>query len=304
VTIAALLPTEEYSAIAERYASWQTQSRLRRAEDVAAVVYYEEDEAAQDVVADVEESHVLVIVDPLVIIDDRIATRLRDELEQRGAELIAPAGTEPLLYLCDADTLRRERRTLRRAIESRNVTIVETITARKWKREPPPDLLPAIPAAAVSVLHVGCADGSLGERIKQRQPCRVVGIELNRAAAAIAKRRIDDVYIGDVGDIVAVVNEEFDCVVTSGVLEHLHDPWSLLAALRRRTAAGGALVAAIPNIANPAAIAALPAGRFDVAKQVRFFTRDSVAEMLDIAGWTPVTIDEAAAQFVVIARRG
>lgn len=154
-----------------------------------------------------------------------------------------------------------------------------------------PDLLPFIPAVARSVLHVGCGDGSLGEQIKQRQRCRVVGIETNRDSVSTAKRRIDDVYIGELPHVVSILEEDFDCIVTDGVLEQTADPWSLLAELRRITSPGGVLVASIPNLANARVIADLLDGHFEVAKQIRFFTRESVRELMDIAGWKLEEID-------------
>jgi len=153
-----------------------------------------------------------------------------------------------------------------------------------------PELLPFIPATARSLLHVGCGDGSLGEAIKQRQPCRVIGIETDRVAASPAKRRLDDVYFGDFSHIVSILEEDFDCIVADGVLEHMTEPWSLLTEFRRITSPGGTLVASIPNLANAHVIADLLAGHFDIKKQMRFFTHESIGQLIDLAGWKLETI--------------
>jgi SAM-dependent methyltransferase len=305
MTIAVLYPRREYAATGEQVAGWQTLSRLRRGDEVAEVVYYDEDEAARDVVADVFEPHVLVVLDPLAIVDRSIAFRLRTELGARS--VIVPAQPELMLYLCTVETLREEKRPLRQAIEGREIAIATSVPVQKWERPISPDLLPFIPTTAHSILHVGCGNGTLGERIKQRQRCRVVGIEVDRELSSAAKRRIDDVYLGDIAEIVSILHEELDCIVTTGVLEQTADPWSLLAELRRLSSAGGLLVAGIPNVAHARVIAELAEGHFDPAKQLRFFTRESVEEMMDIAGWKVETIEtpgatDDTAWFIVIAR--
>jgi SAM-dependent methyltransferase len=126
---------------------------------------------------------------------------------------------------------------------------------------------------------------------------RVVGLQLDPDAAAIARKRIDAVYCGDVRHIVSILDERFDCIVASEIIEHVDDPWALLADLRRIATPGGRLVISIPNFANASIIGDLLAGRFDYtyiglacAGHLRFFTRRSIEEMLTIAGWSLVSM--------------
>ena len=63
------------------------------------------------------------------------------------------------------------------------------------------------------------------------------------------------------------------------------------------SAPGGHLLLSIPNIANAAVISDLLHGRFDYVYMgltcvghLRFFTRQSIEEMMEIAGWTIVEI--------------
>src|SRR6185436_16721761 len=85
MSIAVLYPRYDHPAVEERYASWQTQMLLRRGEEHARVLFYEPDESAQDVVEDIDEEHVLVVVDPLLLPSLRIGIRLRQILEKSGA---------------------------------------------------------------------------------------------------------------------------------------------------------------------------------------------------------------------------
>ena len=99
------------------------------------------------------------------------------------------------------------------------------------------DLLDRIGTEAKSILEFGCGEeASWGEALKKRQKCRVVGIELDPDAAEIAKKRVDEVHRGDVREIVRLLNERFDWIIGGDIVEHLDDPWSVLADLRRLSA--------------------------------------------------------------------
>ncbi len=215
--------------------------------------FYDEDEAARDVVADIDAEEVLVVLDPTTTVQVR------------------------------TETLRNERRPISRVLPPPTPT-----------PESPTQLLQHIPTTARSILHVNSGDGSLGAAIKQRQRCRVVGIATKRSAA-----KLDDEYVGDYPTIIDILDETFDCIVVTDVLEHVVDPWSLLGNLRRL---GKTLIASIPNIANEQTIAELREGRFPIAQQLRFFTRESILELLAIAGWRLESIEAPSDQaFIVIA---
>ena len=289
MAIAVLYPRREFATAAEQIASWQTRSRLRRAPDVTDVVDYAPDEPARRVIAEVEETVVLVVLDPLFRFESDLATRLRAGVEQHSRSVVivsTDSRQDPLLYACAAESLRNEKRTLRQAIEGREVIALESIAVRRWSRDVRVDLLPFIPTVSRALLHVGCEDGTLGQRIKERQRCRVVGIESNREQASIAKRRLDDLYIGDPPHLVSLLEEKFDCVAVTGILEHVEDPWTLLASLREATTPGGLLVTHLPNVAHVRMIADLLDGRFDTERQLRFFARESIEELMAVTGWT------------------
>lgn len=295
--VAVLYPRREYEVMAEWYASRQAQSRLLAADGIAVIVHYDPEEIAADVVADVEQPQALVVLEPLVVVAKDIVPQLHAEMQARGVTaLVVQFEGGALLYFCDVERLRRERRSLRRAIEGGDAPTATTAVATKWKMDAGPELEPYIPTTAKSLLHVGCGNGDLGERIRKRQKCRVVGIETNRHAAALAKRHLDDVYTGDVDEVISILHEEFECIVASGTIEHNADPWSLLASLRRISSASGMLITSVPNIATARTIADLIAGHFDVARQVRFFTRESLEELLQIAGWRIETIDPSTGE--------
>lgn len=227
-----------------------------------------------------------------------------------NTEVVTWDRSDPAAYLCRISLLEQNDDVPRRALAGRNVVISSNDYVHRWIRmraEMRNDLLPLIPGDAKSILELGCGEGALGEAVKKRQRCRFAGIEIERDAAAIARKRIDSVYCGDVEHVVSILREHFDCIIGSEIVEHVSDPWSLLADLRRICVPGGRLLLSIPNIANASLIADLLKGRFDYVYigltcvgHLRFFTRRSIEEMLTIAGWN---VDQITPQHAPSAQR-
>ena len=343
VSVAVLYPRFDHPAIEERYASWQTQMLLRGPNRQAHLMFYEPNEPASHVVADIEETHVMVVTDPLLLPSPHIAMRLLAALEASGAAAAVPVSNEApqekqrrpppvpyltlreaqeaieslaqqppstervswgsedaFLFLCRTELLDDVNVPLRQALSGRDVVIATTEYVHRWsslRGQTRHDLLDRISIDAKSILEFGCGEAPLGEALKKRQKCRVVGIELDEHAAAIARKRIDDVYRGDVREIVSIIGEKFDWIIGGDIVEHLDEPWSFLAELRRIATPGAHLLLSLPNLANASVIADLLHGRFDYVYMgltcvghLRFFTKQTVADMLDIAGWTVVEI--------------
>ena len=222
------------------------------------------------------------------------------ERENQGTELTWD-GNDPGLYVCRTSLLERVHGPLAAALHGKNVWISRNDYVHRWsslRGQVRDDLLARIPPTARNILEFGCGEAPLGAALKARQKCRVVGIELDAKAAAIARRRIDDVYCGDVRQIVSILDDRFDWIIGGDIIEHLDEPWSFLADLRRRLATpGGHLLLSLPNIANASVIADLLQGRFDYVYMgltcvghLRFFTRQSLEEMLTLAGWSVAEI--------------
>jgi 2-polyprenyl-3-methyl-5-hydroxy-6-metoxy-1,4-benzoquinol methylase len=341
--IAVLYPRYDHPAIEERYASWQTQMLLKGGEDVARIAFYDRDEEARDVVGDIDEEHVLVVTDPLLLSSRNLGARLRSALQASGAFAAVPVSNEaaherqrvappapyltlrelqavidtvaqqepsferltwnradPAAFVCRTASLDGMRVPLREALNAHDVAVSRTDFIHRWsslRGQTRFDLLERISTTARSMLEFGCGEAPLGEALKKRQKCRVVGIELDPDAAAVAQKRIDAVYRGDVRNIVGILDEQFDWIVGGDIVEHLDEPWSFLAELRRLAAPGGHLLLSIPNLANASVVADLLRGRFDYVYMgltcvghVRLFTQQTIADMLTIAGWTVVDI--------------
>jgi methionine biosynthesis protein MetW len=114
-----------------------------------------------------------------------------------------------------------------------------------------PEVQALVPTTAQRVLDLGCSSGRLGAALKARQRCEVVGIELDPRQAADAQGRLDRVLTGDLEVLAGEPPEDlghFDCLIAADVLEHLRDPWSVLASFAGRLAPGGTCVISLPNV--------------------------------------------------------
>lgn len=225
-----------------------------------------------------------------------------DSLESRPAsvEKITWSDADPGVFLCKTEFLRGVRAPLRGALSGREVVLSRNDYVHRWssmRGQVRGDLLERIDPNARSILDFGCGEGSLGAAVKQRQRCRFVGIELDAKAAAVARRHFDHVYCGDVREVVATINEQFDFIIGGDIVEHLDEPWTFLADLRRLCSKGGRLLLSLPNVANVSIVSDLLRGRFDYVYMgltcvghLRFFTKRTIEDMLTIAGWSVVEI--------------
>jgi methionine biosynthesis protein MetW len=143
------------------------------------------------------------------------------------------------------------------------------------------------------VLDVGCASGYLAEKYAARG-CRVFGIESDAANAERARRFCETVVVGDIENAHdrAQLPAPFDFVVFGDVLEHLRDPWTVLAETRALLADDARVIVSIPNIAHWSARREIALGRFPYADSglfdrthLRFFTLASTRALAQTAGY-------------------
>ncbi len=153
-----------------------------------------------------------------------------------------------------------------------------------------PDLQSLVPSDAQSILDIGCGNGMVGGALKNRQQCRVVGIELSKPAAREAKKILDKVITGNVekySTLLQLQDESFDCIILGDILEHLNEPVQLINQLKRFLRPNGCLVLSIPNIGHWSIWQGLLAGEWQYSdaglldkSHLRFFTRKSIIRFL------------------------
>ncbi len=141
------------------------------------------------------------------------------------------------------------------------------------------------------ILDLGCSAGELGDRLAEAGH-EVTGVDL--VAHEGARARLHAFVGGDLEQgIPDGVGGGYDIVLCADVLEHVSAPGRLLAGARDRLAAGGTVVASVPNFSHWYPRTRVALGRFDYDRRgildsthLRFFTRRSFERLAGEAGFT------------------
>ena len=175
----------------------------------------------------------------------------------------------------------------------------EPDAATTYGAAPNPDLLSRIPAAARSVLDVGCGAGGLGRGLRARgSAARLIGVEPDPELAAHAEAHYDAVHRIDIERQAPPLGPgSLDVLVYGDVLEHLRDPWAVLKRDAAMLATGGTLLVCVPNLEHWSFAARLLAGRWRYEEMglfdrthLRWFTRGAMQEAIEAAGLKPVEL--------------
>jgi SAM-dependent methyltransferase len=162
-------------------------------------------------------------------------------------------------------------------------------------------LLRAVPATALRLLEVGCADGTLGAALKRLDPRRqVFGIEREPAAARRAAQRLDQVFTLDIEHEEAPIQPgSLDCILYSDVLEQVEDAEAVLRRQRRLLGPGGLALCSVANVQHHSILTALLQGDFPCttagvldATHLPLFTYSTVIKLLLDAGYAPSFVED------------
>lgn len=153
------------------------------------------------------------------------------------------------------------------------------------------DLVRLVPKGVRRVLDIGCAMGGYGKALKCIRPeISLTGVELNPIMAESAVRYYDKLIKCPVEE--ADLTGGFDLINCGDILEHLHDPWSMLHHLNTLLRDGGYVVVSIPNVGHWSIIKALLKGKFRYVPlgllcigHLRWFTESSIRNALENAGF-------------------
>ncbi|MGI4809570.1 MAG: class I SAM-dependent methyltransferase [Janthinobacterium lividum] len=155
---------------------------------------------------------------------------------------------------------------------------------------------------ATSVLDVGCGFGFGVDLATEVLGWRAVGVDPSPAAAAGRVQLGADIRV-DYLSAATELGAPFDRVVASEVLEHVADPYAMLALLRARLAPGGVLTVTTPN--GDAVRAGEDRGRLlgilAPGVHLTLFTEGSLALALRRAGFGHVAVEVTADTLVAEA---
>lgn len=157
------------------------------------------------------------------------------------------------------------------------------------------EMLSFIPVDVTRVLEIGCGEGTFSKAIKDAFKTENWGIEPEKGAAAIAKEKLYRVIVGSAeNSIPKLPDNYFDLVVCNDVLEHLVDPWGVLADIKKKLKKNGFILSPIPNVRNFHIVNALvfggdwaytESGILD-RTHLRFFTSKSIIDMYESLGYS------------------
>lgn len=159
------------------------------------------------------------------------------------------------------------------------------------------DMVPKLPLPLGRVLDVGCGAGATARLLRSCGAERLVGIELDPGAAARADLAYDAVHCGSVEAVLPGLGERFDTILCYDVLEHLVDPWQVLARLRQVADAGARLHVSLPNARHLSLVLDLVVrGTFGYTgwghrdnTHLRWFTPRDIEEAVRAAGFEILT---------------
>lgn len=153
------------------------------------------------------------------------------------------------------------------------------------------EILPWLPVSVARLLDLGCGAGATVAAVKAARDVRWAGgIELMPEQAKAAERVCERVWSGDINQLPIedeIAAGSLDLVLCLDVLEHLTDPWSVVARLSALIAPGGRLIVSVPNVRNYRFIwRLLTRGDFRYRDfglldrtHLRFFTRATAVEL-------------------------
>ena len=154
--------------------------------------------------------------------------------------------------------------------------------------------------APLRVLELGSGQGDLAREIRRRHPdAELLGIDVSQTGIEMASRKVPDgtFLCRDFArtlDLPSTFQRWATHAVCSEVLEHVHEPLTLLENLRHCLAPGARVVVTVP---------AGPMSAFDRhIGHLRHFTLEVLGNLLDAAGFETETLERAGFPFFNLYR--
>lgn len=141
----------------------------------------------------------------------------------------------------------------------------------------------------ITVLDVGCGDGTFLAACLTEGAAAVQGIEPSPAAVGVAPSQVRQaIFVGAHEQFES--DRKFDLITLFQTIEHIRDPLDFIHSMKRLAAAGGHLAIACHDYRSP--VNRLLGERspiFDI-EHLQIFSRDSVTELLKKAGLEVVSV--------------
>ena len=151
------------------------------------------------------------------------------------------------------------------------------------------------------ILEFGPAYGRMTKYLAENLKCAVDIVEIDPESGNVAAQYARQACVGpENGNIESsywtkvFAHKQYDAIIFTDVLEHLHDPQQTLKECRLFLKEDGCVLCSIPNIAHSSIILSLFSGRFNYTKtglldqtHIHFFTEESFLDMISACGYYP-----------------
>ena len=157
-----------------------------------------------------------------------------------------------------------------------------------------PEMQDLLPQEAKKILDVGCGKGAMSTELKSKFDLEIWGIEFMKEEANIAKENLDKIIVGTVEECIEELPKNyFDVIYFNDVLEHLANPYDVLAKVKDKLNKEGIVISSIPNVRYHKVLRNYifkrdwkyeKEGVMDFT-HLRFFTSSSIIRMYKNAGY-------------------
>ncbi|MFB3915165.1 MAG: methyltransferase domain-containing protein [Terriglobales bacterium] len=152
-----------------------------------------------------------------------------------------------------------------------------------------------VPYRNSQIYEIGCANGSLLEKLKQMGYRNVCGLDPSPSCAAIAKRLYGiNVHTGAIFDPSAPP-ASCDLVIALAVLEHIRDLDSALRKVRNLLSPSGQAFFEVPDAVHPPVDLDAPFQEFST-EHINYFSAISLANLVEAAGFRKITCEYGTRQ--------
>jgi SAM-dependent methyltransferase len=152
-------------------------------------------------------------------------------------------------------------------------------------------IIPYLPDRNVRLLDIGCATGRLLALFKEKGFGVVMGLDPSPVCSQAAQRLYGvRVRVGTIYEIKEVMAHEqsFDCVILTGVLEHIRDIHQALLRIRGVMANGGLIFIEVPDATDFACWPDAPFQEFST-EHINFFSKISLDNLMYRCGFSRVS---------------
>jgi 2-polyprenyl-3-methyl-5-hydroxy-6-metoxy-1,4-benzoquinol methylase len=161
-------------------------------------------------------------------------------------------------------------------------------------------MLDAIGKKQAEILELGCAPGTVLERVHRLRPqFRLAGIDYSEEGIGITRERLvslgieADIYCGDFRKL--SLPKQYDAAVSFGLIEHFENPIEILKSHENFVAPGGLVAVSVPNFSHPVVESLLR--RFDpdilITHNLAIMNEKSLARALESCGLENVSVGGA-----------